>query len=273
VDLGIGYTWTSNFNGTFGGISTTASFAPVDPDSGSGGIVITSVTQTTTFQSVNVTNVNGSAPGVTPPLTAGNACDGVFGGVFHGDVIVTDGQNCTFMNGTITGQILQRGGSLVLASTQVLGGIHIRDDSAYVIGPAVTIAEDLEINGHGDEEAHDHGTHAVSLDTSAQNHICSVTVNRNLHVQGTRIAVQIGSDSDDLCGGNLVLGNLQVENNRAAINVFDNAVTGNLTDTHNSGPNAVVNNNVGRTLQCDDNSSITGRGNEATRKDGQCSRF
>lgn len=37
------WTWTDNFNGTYGGISTTYNFQPVDPESGTGGITITSV--------------------------------------------------------------------------------------------------------------------------------------------------------------------------------------------------------------------------------------
>jgi P pilus assembly chaperone PapD len=49
-DLGIGYNWSSNFNGTTGGISTTASLGPVDPGSGTGGITIAGMTPTTTFQ-------------------------------------------------------------------------------------------------------------------------------------------------------------------------------------------------------------------------------
>src|SRR5205085_982485 len=33
-DLGIGFTWTDTFNGTFGGIATTKNNLPVDPGSG-----------------------------------------------------------------------------------------------------------------------------------------------------------------------------------------------------------------------------------------------
>jgi hypothetical protein len=60
LDLGLGYTWTSNFNGTFGGIATTASYMPADPGSGEGGIIITSVKQTTDyeFNGLVVTTVN-----------------------------------------------------------------------------------------------------------------------------------------------------------------------------------------------------------------------
>lgn len=37
------WTWTDNFNGTSGGISTTVGFLPADPNSGTGGITITSI--------------------------------------------------------------------------------------------------------------------------------------------------------------------------------------------------------------------------------------
>lgn len=37
-DTGIGFSWTSTFNGTSGGVATTKNFKPVDPGSGTGGI-------------------------------------------------------------------------------------------------------------------------------------------------------------------------------------------------------------------------------------------
>jgi hypothetical protein len=63
VDLGVGYTWTSNFNGTFGGIAQTASVQPADPGSGEGGITIVNVSQTTNYQyqGITVNGVNGSS--------------------------------------------------------------------------------------------------------------------------------------------------------------------------------------------------------------------
>ena len=59
VDLGIGYSWTSNFNGTTGGIATTASYLPADSGSGEGGIAILSVQEMTDYGSIVVTTVNG----------------------------------------------------------------------------------------------------------------------------------------------------------------------------------------------------------------------
>lgn len=62
VDLGIGYSWTSNFNGTSGGIAVIGSSLPVDPGSGTGGVAVTSYTPTTTYQynGVVVNQVNGN---------------------------------------------------------------------------------------------------------------------------------------------------------------------------------------------------------------------
>lgn len=51
VDLGVGFTWKSNFNGTFGSIAQTKADASTPPDAGSGegGITITSINPTTTY--------------------------------------------------------------------------------------------------------------------------------------------------------------------------------------------------------------------------------
>ncbi|HYA42116.1 MAG TPA: hypothetical protein VEF34_12480 [Syntrophobacteraceae bacterium] len=42
-DTGIGFSWTSSFNGTAGGIAVTNGYLPVDPGSGTGGITVTKV--------------------------------------------------------------------------------------------------------------------------------------------------------------------------------------------------------------------------------------
>ncbi|HSS19660.1 MAG TPA: Calx-beta domain-containing protein [Pyrinomonadaceae bacterium] len=66
-DLGIGFTWTDNYNGTFGGIATTKNGSPVDPNSGEGSITVLSVEETTNFNGVIITTVNGNT--VSPSLT------------------------------------------------------------------------------------------------------------------------------------------------------------------------------------------------------------
>jgi autotransporter-associated beta strand protein len=61
VDLGVGFDWTSNYNGSYGGIAVTASNQPIDPATadGLGGINIISVYETTTYSPFYVTTING----------------------------------------------------------------------------------------------------------------------------------------------------------------------------------------------------------------------
>jgi hypothetical protein len=58
VDLGIGFSWISTFNGTSGGVATTKNSLPADPGSGTGGITITSIN-----------SVPGTPPNVTCTAT------------------------------------------------------------------------------------------------------------------------------------------------------------------------------------------------------------
>jgi hypothetical protein len=62
LDTGIGFSWTSNFNGTSGGIAVlpTPNNKQVDPGSGTGGVTITGYTPTTTYNGVGVAAINGS---------------------------------------------------------------------------------------------------------------------------------------------------------------------------------------------------------------------
>jgi hypothetical protein len=55
--------------------------------------------------------------------------------------------------------------------------------------------------------------------------------------------------------------------------VNGNDVDGNLEDQNNTGPTQVFNNYAGKNLQCQQNSSITGGGNTAQSKLGQCAAF
>jgi len=69
-DTGIGFNWTDTFNGTSGGIAVINSARPVDPGSGTGGITLTGVQNTSTYEynGVTVTTVNGVP---LPNLTVG----------------------------------------------------------------------------------------------------------------------------------------------------------------------------------------------------------
>jgi hypothetical protein len=80
VDLGIGFTWTSNYNGTTGGVNIKKTLVPADGN-GTGGVTITGVTEDTTYDydGIVVTGLNGgpvAAPAsmltYTGPQTAAN---------------------------------------------------------------------------------------------------------------------------------------------------------------------------------------------------------
>jgi hypothetical protein len=64
-----------------------------------------------------------------------------------------------------------------------------------------------------------------------------------------------------------------VQNNTASTNVTGNTVTGNLQDQNNTAATQVFTNSVGSNLQCENNTSITGGGNTARTKQGQCATF
>lgn len=77
-DTGVGFSWIDTFNGTSGGISVLNSPGPVDLGSGTGGITITNVSNTTSYQypkGVGVIAINGnsiSSSSTPPTLLGGN---------------------------------------------------------------------------------------------------------------------------------------------------------------------------------------------------------
>jgi len=259
VDTGIGFTWTDTFNGTSGGIAVINSVKPVDPGSGTGGITVTSVNEITTYQAVTVTSVNGAPPGSTPTLGSGNACNGVFSGTFKGNVTVSAGQNCMFMNGTITGNVQANGGNVTLSGTLVGGDVQFNNGGTFSIGPFTTIDGNLQVQN--------------LPSGSAANQICNATVLGNLQFQNNGTSVLIGAAPPSSCAGNVVGGNLEVQNNTAATSLFGNFVTGNLQDHNNTGATQVFSNTVQQSLQCQNNSAITGGANKARQKQGQCAAF
>ena len=112
VDLGIGYTWKSNYNGSAGGIyDTTKSIPePVDPGSGSGGITVISVSETTNYQypkGLGVTGINGVSISPTMPTsTLSTEISATSSGLAYSRITQTFDATVTITNtstGTIAG--------------------------------------------------------------------------------------------------------------------------------------------------------------------------
>ncbi len=256
VDTGIGFDWTDTFNGTAGGIAVINSSMPVDPGSGTGGITVTAYSPTTTLQAVTVTGVNGGRPGAVPTLSSGTACDGVFSGNFNGGITVFPGQSCTFINGTITGDVQQKGGTLVLSADLIGGSINVK-------GGSFTIDSFSEVDG---------GVN-VQKATAVMNSVCDSTVFGTLQIHNNTSPIQIGSSSAATCGSNALVSDLVVFSNSSSTSIFGNFVSGSLNAYNNTGSTALFSNSVAQTLQCSANSSITGGMNSAAQKQGQCTSF
>jgi lysophospholipase L1-like esterase len=188
--------------------------------------------------------------------TASTACNGTYSGTFVGNLSVSKGQVCVFMGGGVTGNITQTGGNLILSGTTVGGNVQIQGGGAFSIAGFTRIVGNLQIQ---------------NLPASAtQNQVCSASVSGNLTYQNSGASAEIGAAT--LCHGNTVGGDLQVGNNTAAVGIVGNIVTGNLQVQNNTGATTVSGNNS-KTLQCQGNATITGSGNTASQKQGQCSAF
>jgi len=70
LDLGIGFTWEATFNGSSGGINSTANLKVVDPGSGTGGNTVTAETKVTSYvyQGLTVTTIDDTPVSHLPPL-------------------------------------------------------------------------------------------------------------------------------------------------------------------------------------------------------------
>jgi hypothetical protein len=109
-DTGVGFSYTTTYNGTRGGITAWRNgLIPPDPGSGTGGIIVTAVSNTTSYQypkGVGVTGINGipiTSSSSAPPVVLGNQVTVTSSGLaysratqtFNGTVVVTNVSNTT----------------------------------------------------------------------------------------------------------------------------------------------------------------------------------
>ncbi len=171
-----------------------------------------------------------------PP--SGYQCNGVFSGSYSGNIYVSNGQSCEWTDGgQIYGNIYVTGGNLNLNNASVFGNVQITGGT-YTLGPSLSIWSALSVQN--------------IPSGSAQNSICGVAVNGSLYFDGNGTPAQIGSSSGS-CPGNVIGGDLEVDNNTGSVQVFNNTAQDDLTGSSNS--------------------SVTGGGNTAKNKIGQCSTF
>jgi hypothetical protein len=150
------------------------------------------------------------------------------------------------------------GGSLILANASIGGNVEIQGGGSFTLGPSLTIMGDLQIQ---------------NLPNGPPNMICGANVIGSVQLQNNGTAVQIGYQSS--CAGNRIGGSLQVANSSASAStaIVGNSVGGNLQVQNNAASTQVFNNTVSNNLACQNNKIITGGGNTAKQKQGQCRSF
>lgn len=202
------------------------------------------VIDTATNSVINTIPMPGSSRGIAfpPPASvpySGTTCNGTYTGTFKGNINVSAGQNCSFVRGGVTGNIVVTGGNFSFANGLIGGSVGIAGASTFTLGPGTTINGSLGIG-------------LVARGTTT-NQVCGVKVLHDFGVAGAASPLQIGLASRASCAGNIIGGNASIDGNAAAIAVYGNSVTG--------------------TLSCLANNAITGGGNTAKKKLGQCAAF
>jgi hypothetical protein len=170
--------------------------------------------------------------------TSGATCNGNYSGTFNGNINVSSGQNCAFYGGGVNGNISVNGGHLALSNSTVSGNVSVQGGSGFSFGPGTNIQKNLSIQNVG------------SGSTASQ--ICQATVSGNLEISGNAIPIQIGNPQN-FCFGSSFGKNVDISGNTAPVTVYENT--------------------VGKNLSCSGNTSITGGGNTAQQKGGQCAGF
>lgn len=211
-------------------------------------------------------------------LTSGKSCNGTFSGNFAGSITVQKGQSCVLVGGTVGGTIEVVGGNVTTSNVTINSNLMVQWGGSFSVGPGTVINGNLQV--------------LDSINALVPDQICGATVKGNLQVQADIVGAQIGS-SYSTCPGNNIDGNLTlqllagsvsavgntvggsvtVRDNLASTTIQSNTVTGNLEDLQNLGATQVVNNTVGATLGCQQDAKISGSGNTARSKQGQCSTF
>lgn len=171
--------------------------------------------------------------------SSGKTCNGIYNGTFNGNITVSAGQNCRFVSGGVTGDVLMTGGNFAFANGVIGGSVGIAGASTFSLGPGTTIDGSLGIG--------------LIRPGTTTDQVCGVNVLHDFGVVGDASPLLIGSASPGTCAGNTIGGNATVDVNTAAIAVYDNSVSG--------------------TLSCLANKSVTGGGNTAKSKLGQCKAF
>ena len=239
-----GVTFVDNGNGmaTLAGTATVSGIFPI------------TITASNTYGTATLAFTLNAATNVP---TAGNKCNGVYDGTFKGNLTVSAGQTCIFVGGGVTGNVVENGGTLSLTGTTVTGNFQTIGGS-FAVGSGTSIKGNVSVLDLGK--------------SSVQNTLCGATIGGSVQVVASFTSIAIGNGTAS-CPGNTIAASLTVTANNAAIAMFGNTIGGSLIDAANLKPTQVFSNKIKGSLTCTADVSITGGGNTASTKVGQCSKF
>jgi Divergent InlB B-repeat domain len=194
------------------------------------------------------------------PLASGNGCNGTYDGPFSGNITVTPGQSCTFTSSPlapsqISGNVTVNGGSLGLLGGQVNGNVQVTGASSVSVAGA-TIGGNLQIQKL-----------AAGL---PQGTVCGTQVKGNLLMQSNASPLAFGANNTQTCGGNAVTGNLQANDNSAALAIDNDTVGGDLQAQNNTAALSIDHDWVGGNLQVQNNTGGVDVSSNQVRENLQC---
>jgi hypothetical protein len=208
---------------------------------------------------------------------SGSTCNGIFTGVFSGNVTVTPGQSCTFISGGIAGNVTVLGGHFEVDNASVQGTLQIQGNSVFLIRSA-TVNGSLLIHNLV-------GQPAAAWPPS--NLVCGSNILGSMEFQNNLVPIQVGgslqgvgpfeaADRDFVgfgappCGANTITGDVEVLANQDSVNadnaadilqgiaLSQNTITGDVTFNGNAGPSEVVNNHIAGDLMVLNTSDSSG---------------
>jgi hypothetical protein len=181
-------------------------------------------------------NPTGTAP------ASPTSCNGAYTGTFSGSILVAPYQVCEIDGGVVKGGIVSTGGIVVLNNASVSGAVGIGGSAS---GPGV----------------------------GQQHSICGSNIGGSLIVLADGDRVAIGGAAGTSCTTNTFGGDIQVLSSSGAATIGYNTVKGNLLLEFDSGAVQVLDNKITKTLACSGDTNISGSGNTAASKQGQCAKF
>jgi hypothetical protein len=270
--------------GTVGSYNLEAVFVPADPTNfvtSSSPVVTQSLTGCVSAQTSGASKIiaNGTTYSGNYEVTSGSSL-WLNGGTITGNVTVDPGGQFAASGGTVGGNVQSTGGPIAISGTTVNGNVQSQP-GGLSLGPTTFVKGNVLASGGGpfcaqgtsptQGQVQIRGNLQVqSLTSSTTSSVCSTNVGNNVLWQQNASPGLIGS-----CGGNTILGNLQVQNNSGNVTIGasggGNTTTGNIIVNGNTGGGTLTGNRSGgNCLLSGDKPGVVGSSNTAAKSQNQC---